>query len=76
MGYAMCFGNCYCCHKPFTFNPLRVPSVRDPSTGHKEPICQDCIVVINEKRIAKGLEPAVIHDDAYTGCPEEELPYE
>lgn len=74
MGYALAFGHCYCCKKPFSFNPLRVPSVRDPSTGNKEPICLECIGPINEKRVAKGLEPAIIHPDAYAACDESELP--
>lgn len=73
MGYVSMVGACYCCGRPFTFNPLRVPSVRDPSTNKREPICLNCIVPINEKRVANGLEPAVIHSDAYDAVDEHEV---
>lgn len=42
MGYAFMMGQCFSCRQVFTFNPVRVPSVRDKN-GEKQPICKDCI---------------------------------
>jgi hypothetical protein len=74
MGYALCFGYCFGCHKQFAFNPMRVPSIRDPKTGSKEPICWDCVEKANPRRVANGLEPIVPHPEAYAPINEEELP--
>lgn len=70
--YAFCIGECANCHRPITFNPVRVPSVR--VNGVKEPICQGCADQWNQiHRISKGLEPVLIHQDAYEPCEEAEL---
>jgi len=71
MGYVFILGNCVCCGSPFTFNPLRVPSVR--VSGVREPICRTCVERANPLREAKGLEPIRILEDAYEPIPEEEL---
>lgn len=65
----MAFGACICCGKTFGFNPVSVPSTA-AITGKKEPVCEDCMGVINEKRKAKGLEPFPILPDAYGACEE------
>lgn len=74
MGWAFCLGNCIGCGRPFTFNPLRVPSLVHPATGNREPVCQACIDRANPRRVANGLPPIVPHPEAYSEVNEEELP--
>jgi hypothetical protein len=71
MGYALCTSACANCYRIFSYNPVRVPSVR--VNGRREPVCLDCITRANPKRIAKGLDPLVVHPDAYIACDEGEL---
>ena len=71
MGYAFCTGRCYCCKRVFSFNPVKVPSVR--INGVKEPVCRSCIEAANPERVKNGLEPFVPHPDAYEPCDESEL---
>jgi len=72
MGYAFMMGYCFACDKMFTFNPLRVPSIKD-SRGVKQPVCRECIDRANPMRLKNGLEPIVPADDAYDAVKEEEL---
>jgi hypothetical protein len=72
MGYVFCMGYCVCCRQQFSFNPVRVPSTR-ALTGEKEPVCRNCMNIINIKREEQGMEPFAIHDDAYEPCDEYEL---
>jgi len=72
MGYALCMGPCIGCGAIFSFNPMRVPSIR--VRGEREPICRACVERVNPVRIANGLEPIVPLPDAYEGCEESELP--
>lgn len=78
MGYAYCTSACCGCHRVFSYNPVRVPSVRmkdgkpDPD-GDREPICQDCVERVNPRRIANGLEPITYAADAYEPCDESEI---
>lgn len=72
MGYAMMFGTCANCHLPFSFNPVKVPSVR--VNGAKEPICKTCIDAANPERVKQGLPPLEYAPDAYEACEENELP--
>lgn len=71
MGYAMATSNCFGCGRVFSYNPVRVPSVR--VRGSREPICQDCVNRANPERIKNGLEPIVPAPDAYEPVNEEEL---
>ena len=71
MGYAFMIGNCLCCKRRFTFNPMKVPSYN--WKGNKEPVCEGCMRVINKERERKGLKPHPIHPDAYEVCREEEI---
>jgi hypothetical protein len=71
MGYALVFGTCYSCLKPFGFNPHRVPSVR--IDGTREPFCRDCINEANDKRADLGLTKFPVHPDAYEPIEESEL---
>jgi hypothetical protein len=57
-----------------SYNPVRVPSIRDPKTGQREPICQDCVTRVNPLREKNGLPPIVPHADAYKPVDERELP--
>lgn len=71
MGYAFCIGACFCCHKTFCFNPVKVPSY--PQNGVRQPVCRDCIALANVKRQENGLEPIRYADDAYDAVDEREL---
>jgi len=71
MGYALATSACIGCKRLFSYNPVRVPSIR--INGSREPVCQRCIDVSNPKRIANGLDPIVPHPDAYIACDEGEL---
>jgi hypothetical protein len=67
-GYATLVAPCFVCGRPFTSNPLRVPSYQN------NPICKPCIELVNQKRIEAGKEPWPIPEDAYEACREGELP--
>lgn len=71
-GYAFAQSPCLVCHQVFSYHPHKVPSHRDAS-GVKQPICQNCMNLVNTKRKEKGLEPFPILPGAYEPCPEEEL---
>ena len=64
MPYMQMFGPCIVCDRAFAFNPLTVPSTTAVN-GQREPICRDCIELINERRQAKGLKPFPVAADAY-----------
>jgi hypothetical protein len=71
MGYAYCTSLCFGCGQLFSFNPVRVPSIR--VRGNREPVCETCVARVNPERIKNGLAPIVPHPDAYQPCNEEEL---
>lgn len=71
MGYALGFGPCAGCGRPFSFNPVRVPSVT--IAGSREPICAWCVERANPLRIANGLDPIVPLPGAYEACDESEI---
>jgi hypothetical protein len=72
MGFAFCMGPCITCGRPFSYNPLRVPST-SAITGTREPVCRSCMDFINTKRETMGLTPFPIFDDAYEAVSEDEL---
>jgi hypothetical protein len=72
MGYAIVMGHCFGCGSMFSFNPHRVPSIRD-ARGVKQPVCRECIELANPMRVKNGLEPIVPAPDAYEAINEEEL---
>ena len=72
MAYVLCTSECYGCKRIFSYNPIRVPSIR--IKGVREPVCRDCVEsVINPQRAKDGLEPFVPAPDAYEACDESEL---
>lgn len=71
MGYVMALGPCIGCGRPFSFNPMRVPSLS--VNGTREPICQTCVDRVNPLRKANGLEPIVPLAGAYDAADEGEL---
>ena len=73
-GFVAVMSACYLCHEPFSYHPNKVPSVR--VNGKREPICETCIRMVNEARVARGLEPFPILPGAYEGGPEEEINWE
>lgn len=75
MGFVMGMGICIGCGANMTFNPVKVPSIRHPETGEKEPLCRSCFDRWNViHRICKGLDPIPLQDGAYGSCGEDELP--
>jgi len=56
-------GSCFGCSRPFSFNPMRVPSIR--VDGDRKPVCQSCINRANALRKAQGLPQHEVHPDAY-----------
>jgi len=73
MGYAFCTGECFGCRRIFSYNPMRVPSIRHPLTNHREPVCLTCVNRVNPDRIKNGLDPIVPLPGAYEPCDESEL---
>lgn len=71
MGYALAYGTCFGCQKTFSFNPHRVPSI--PIDGDRQPICRECVELVNPKRIENGLAPIVLDPEAYEPVNENEL---
>jgi hypothetical protein len=72
MGYAFVTSACIGCGNLFSYNPLRVPSIR--IKGEREPICRACVERVNPVRIKNGLDPIVPAPDAYDPIDESELP--
>ncbi len=71
MGFAICTGSCAGCGRVFSFNPVRVPSVRINDV--REPVCETCIRAANTERLRMGLEPFHVPDNAYEAVDEAEL---
>jgi len=57
------YGGCLLCRNLFTYNPDLVPSHR--VNGVREPICRDCMNMVNSRRVGAGLEPFWVSPDAY-----------
>jgi len=79
MGYALATSACFGCNRIFSYNPVRVPSIRVGADGHpsptgdRKPICFDCVARANVNRVKYGLDPIVPHPEAYIACDESEL---
>lgn len=78
MGFVFAVGGCYICKRVFAFNPEFVPSYNPSQETNlellkitkgkpegRQPICKTCILRANELRLKNGLEPLVIHPQAY-----------
>lgn len=65
------FGGCVCCHRPFAFNPLSVPSI--VVDGKREPVCRSCMDLANAERVRQGVPPHPIRPDAYEPVSTHEL---
>lgn len=65
MAFMYLMAPCFGCGKTFASNPDFVPSHND------QPVCRDCMELVNAQRLAMGMEPHVIHPEAYE--PEEVL---
>lgn len=68
MGHLFAIGNCYGCQRPFTFHPGLVPSV-DAGAG-RQPICRDCVALVNPMRVAEGLPEIRVLPGAYDPAPD------
>jgi len=69
--FAFVIGSCVSCARTFSFNPVRVPSVR--VNGVREPVCRACVEAANPERVRRGLAPISLSPDAYEPCHESEL---
>jgi hypothetical protein len=72
MGYVMATSPRIVCGNVFSYNPMRVPST-SAVTGRREPVCERCFGLINERRVAQGLPPFVPLPGAYEAADESEL---
>jgi hypothetical protein len=70
MSYMTAFSRCFGCGQPFSYNPALVPSIRDPKTGLREPVCQICVDRVNPERERRGLEPIRPLPGAYDAAEE------
>lgn len=71
-GYALMLGCCVLCNRQFSFNPVRVPSLK--VQGVREPMCEPCFHAAQAKRVEAGVEPwPDPQPDAWKPCREEEL---
>lgn len=71
--YAIMIGPCVLCKRPFSFNPMKVPSFK--VNGIKEPCCEPCLDRANAMRKAAGLEPFPPPlPGAYDECDADEIP--
>jgi len=75
----LAFGPCWLCSRGFTFAPDLVPSVPiDPEThlppdvGHtdpqravRKPLCEECVVEVNEVRVRNGQAEVEVLPGAY-----------
>jgi hypothetical protein len=66
MSYMSLIAPCFACRRLFASNPHRVPS------HDNNPICATCMAMVNERRVAKGLPPFLVPDDAYEPADEYE----
>ena len=71
MGYVFATSACAGCKRLFSYNPVRVPSIR--INGSREPICAACVERVNPTRLKNGLAPIVPLDGAYDACDETEI---
>jgi hypothetical protein len=71
MSYVLCFGYCAACRKMLGFNPMKVPSIR--IAGKREPICKECVDMLNQRLVANDHQPVAILPGAYEACDEFEL---
>ena len=67
MGFVYMLGGCMACGKTFSYNPNHVPS------HNNEPVCADCMGIVNKARQDQGLPEHAIHAQAYEPLPDEEL---
>ena len=72
MGYVAVISSCFGCGNIFSYNPHKVPSIRD-GDDVRQPICHVCVERVNPLRVANGLAPIVPHPDAYEAIDESEL---
>ena len=65
-GTAFCMGGCVLCGRLFTFNPLKVNSIRLRPDGPRQQICRPCVVdVVNPALRERGEPEAEILPGAY-----------
>jgi len=73
MGYVFITSACFGCGQIFSYHPNRVPSIRNPATGSREPICRVCVERVNPMRVKNGLDPIVPLPGAYEPADENEV---
>jgi hypothetical protein len=48
MGYVFATSPCFGCGRVFSYNPMRVPSIRH--NGDRKPVCIACVARVNPDR--------------------------
>jgi hypothetical protein len=64
MLFAFVHGVCFVCSRFVSFNPHKVPSVRDKH-NERQPVCEACVLNANHKAKSEGVDSFVIPDGAY-----------
>jgi|SRR5215475_1950320 len=80
-GFSVVVANCWACGRTFTFNPFTVPSIPiDPETKYppdmnprpggmeravRQPVCETCVELANERRRSMGLPLIEVIPGAY-----------
>ncbi len=65
-GHSSTTVTCITCKQLFTCNPNRIPRIL------RQPVCGNCMKIMNIKRKELGLRPFAILDGAYDPAPESE----
>jgi hypothetical protein len=79
MAWISVIGECLICKHVFSYNPNLVPTFRVNANGHidpkgtKEPVCEGCLSIYNEKRRQYGLPETMALPGAYEACEEADL---
>jgi len=71
MGFVFVTSPCIGCGRLFSYNPMRVPSVR--IDNDRKPICAICVARANPEREKNGLPPILVLPGAYEACDESDM---
>ena len=69
MAYLRGTGSCFVCHKIFSFDAYKVPTIT--MRGVKKPVCRGCVDELNAKRARQGKKPVEYLPGAYGPEPPE-----
>lgn len=67
-------GTCVRCDRLFSFSATKVPSVK--INGTRQPLCEQCVGVLNAERVKLGLPEISVLPGAYEADDEREVPWD